>query len=496
MPRFSLSVDDDDDDYLEEEEEKENTPNEVEPPHPIGFESPWGRTWISLEPSPILSPGRSTYALDFYKGNGGNDDGDDEEDDDLYAFMTKHEQRYPPLSAYIHAVTASTAALLQCREPPDYPLYDNDNDDDDDEVDDVLLLQRMLQQNSLRDDYHPHQQIMSPSKPLPPWSQTSRHIEHKLQLERQRMEEEHRQSNMEVEDLVQDLERQVASIQKNRQAEEDALRKQQEVVRLRKEAIANQQAKELEQKERHTQEALAKTKQQQLQAEQHKKDRVAKAAQKMEYVTKAKKLVAQLVQVRASIEPFDQNKNKAISKRRLGMKKIVRGKVNTLSENAGKIQQVAMEVSQAITIARQEDEQMKQALERKDPGVTPDMARGKRYLVDLLASNTIQRVQAEGFNGPRGDGFPLAAMLAMVSLENKDLVPILAAHIYTVCPTAIPSLPTPAPDASEDDLMSSLGMLKDKKGEYESFDRFLARTEVSNNLFYSILFYSILFWRG
>jgi hypothetical protein len=134
---------------------------------------------------------------------------------------------------------------------------------------------------------------------------------------------------------------------------------------------------------------------------------------------------------------------------------------------------------------------MKQALERKDPGVTPDMARGKRYLVDLLASNTIQRVQAEGFNGPRGDGFPLAAMLAMVSLENKDLVPILAAHIYTVCPTAIPSLPTPAPDASEDDLMSSLGMLKDKKGEYESFDRFLARTEVSNNLFYSILF-----WRG
>jgi hypothetical protein len=110
--------------------------------------------------------------------------------------------------------------------------------------------------------------------------------------------------------------------------------------------------------------------------------------------------------------------------------------------------------------------------------LTPEMARGKRYLVDLLASNAITRVQAEGFNGQRGDGFPLAGMLAMVSMDNKELVPILAAHIYTVCPTAIPALPKPSPDASEDELMSSLGMLKDKNGEYETFPRFLTRTEV------------------
>jgi len=32
----------------------------------------------------------------------------------------------------------------------------------------------------------------------------------------------------------------------------------------------------------------------------------------------------------------------------------------------------------------------------------------------------------------------MANMLALVSLENKELVPILAAHVYTVCPTAIP----------------------------------------------------------
>ena len=71
----------------------------------------------------------------------------------------------------------------------------------------------------------------------------------------------------------------------------------------------------------------------------------------------------------------------------------------------------------------------------------------------------------------RGDGFPLANMLALVSEQNKDLNPVLAAHIFTVCPTAIPTLPAPAPDASEEELMESLGMLKGKDGNYETFER-------------------------
>jgi len=68
--------------------------------------------------------------------------------------------------------------------------------------------------------------------------------------------------------------------------------------------------------------------------------------------------------------------------------------------------------------------------------------------------------------------------LVSVSLETKDLNPVLAAHIYTVCPIAIPSLPTPAEDASEDEVMESLGMLKNKDGNFETFERFLGRTEV------------------
>jgi hypothetical protein len=81
-------------------------------------------------------------------------------------------------------------------------------------------------------------------------------------------------------------------------------------------------------------------------------------------------------------------------------------------------------------------------------------------------------------HSPRGDGFPLANMLALVSVDNKELIPVLAAHIYTVCPTAIPTLPTPSSTASEEELMQSLGMLKGKNGEFETFERFLARTEV------------------
>jgi GLE1-like protein len=75
----------------------------------------------------------------------------------------------------------------------------------------------------------------------------------------------------------------------------------------------------------------------------------------------------------------------------------------------------------------------------------------------------------------------MANMLALISLENKELCPVLEAHIYTVCPTAIPQLPTPSSDASEEALMKSLGMAKDKNGEYETFSRFLLRTEVNQN---------------
>jgi hypothetical protein len=58
----------------------------------------------------------------------------------------------------------------------------------------------------------------------------------------------------------------------------------------------------------------------------------------------------------------------------------------------------------------------------------------------------------------------------------KELLPILAAHIYTVCLTAIPTLPKVTKNESENELMESLGMAKGSNGEFETFDHFLART--------------------
>lgn len=81
------------------------------------------------------------------------------------------------------------------------------------------------------------------------------------------------------------------------------------------------------------------------------------------------------------------------------MKKIVNGKVNTLSENVEKIKAVAQEVCEAIATARVEDENMKQQLQAGAPGITSEMTRGKRYFIDLLCSKVIVRAQAEGFDG-------------------------------------------------------------------------------------------------
>ena len=450
MPRYSLSNDDSDD-------SDHDDMDDVEPPHPLGF----GQTWIGLDVPAWLvssSPGRSTYGLL-------DDDSDDEEEGQA---LTRHQEQrairhaYPPLSCYISK--ASTPSLLKYT--PQKSSDEEKKQDEWTEDSDMELLQQMMQMNLQQQQ--PSLSVAPELKALPSFSDTTRKIQQKMLMERQRMEQEHAETTQDIKILCRELDKKAAAIlqsQKKQQEEEEAaellLKKQQEDEESRRQ-------KKLE---------AVKKEEKKRQEEKLKAEAAASTPKASDYVQKAQKLVTQLVALRESIQPFDQNK--AVSKRRLQMKKIVRGKINTLSENAAKIQQVAAEVSQAISENRSLDEQIKQSLkENKDPSLTPDMARGKRYLVDLLSSNTIQRVQADGFNGPRGDGFPLAHMLAMVSVDNKELVPVLAAHIYTVCPTAIPTLPSPAQNATEEELMSSLGMQKNKDGGYETFDRFLSRTEV------------------
>ena len=171
------------------------------------------------------------------------------------------------------------------------------------------------------------------------------------------------------------------------------------------------------------------------------------------------------------------DKSKTVSRRRLGFKKIVNGKINTLSHDESKIKEVGGIVVEAIQNAQKEDEAAEDEVSKL----------GKQYLLDLLASSLIVRVQADGFNGTRGDGFPLAAAFALISTQCEELNKLLEGHLYGVCPMGVPvldmddevDLEGSTGGSSDDRWMESLGMIRDKNGDFESFDKFLHRTEVS-----------------
>ena len=457
MPRFSLSpipFEDDQESGIKSRSLDIDDDMEEEPLHPLGFGSnALGSTgWIGLEPpaastngAAFMSPGQSRYSLDDFEFYSDDEGGEKENQSYLNEPQV---QSYPPLSAYIDSSTAPTTALISY----DHQTRDDSENDDMDKLSTLLMAACVVDETTTRLP----QQIV-----LPPWSQTERKIQQRVQVERQRIQQEQLEAANGLKSLLRQVERDAEKKLKQQQKEEaeaeELLRQQR--LKQQQQDLADQKAHEEQRlKDEQRKERAAAMKKQE---EDKIKEAKAKEAQKTEYITKAKKYVQQLVAVRASIEPFE--KSKAVSKRRLQMKKIVRGKVNTLSEDAHKIRSVAQEVSQAIAQARAEDEQIKQAQQQQQPGVTPEMSRGKRYLVDLLASNAMERVQAESLTGTKGDAFPLANMLALIASEQKELIPILAAHIFTVCPIAIPLLPKLAENASEDELMVGLGMQKDKK---------------------------------
>ncbi|KAL3925276.1 MAG: hypothetical protein SGILL_000517 [Bacillariaceae sp.] len=486
--RFSLSDDviDDEGDGVEE------------PTHPIGFQSPYGKTWISLDPP---TPSAVKAAIGRTKYGLFDSDSEDGEDKKENRFL----QSFPPLSSYVSSEVASTADLLWAEraswpkreakqsvpglqpQQEDDELYYSDDDDTAEQDDSVVDLLLMNQPTRSAPPEIPDAIKDALSSPPPSHrSEIRRNVQRKVEEERRRIDEECRRNAETLSQLVIKSEKEAAVILKKKQVHEEQLRKEQEArdekQRQEQEARDAQAAKlhkEEQRKqaiEKQQEEEQQKGREQERQVvEQRQRVQAEKIRKKFEFVEKAKKIVGQLVQLRASVKPFEESK--AVSKRRLGMKKIARGKLNTLSESAQKVQEVATEVSQFVSQVRQEDEMVKQGLERGDQGLTREMTRGKRYFFDLLASNAMTRVQAESFNGVKGDGFPLAAMLSMFSVENKDFSIILEAHVYTVCPTAIPTLPSPKEDANEDDLMTGLGMQRDKKGEFESFPAFLARTE-------------------
>ncbi|KAL3791419.1 hypothetical protein ACHAW5_005793 [Stephanodiscus triporus] len=202
------------------------------------------------------------------------------------------------------------------------------------------------------------------------------------------------------------------------------------------------------------------------------------------HVDRAIELATRVDDMRSGLRAFDESS--AAGRRRLQFKKVVNGRVNTLSHDSGKVRNVADAVIDAIARAARDDDDYESTRTTTAGGSDPALALGRRYLLDLLCSNLIVRAQADGFNGTRGDGFPLAATFASVSVRCAEICPLLEGHLYRVCPTAVPALSLVRGDRGGGNgnnnndgeyLMESLGMIRDKNGEFESFDKFLHRTE-------------------
>ena len=115
-----------------------------------------------------------------------------------------------------------------------------------------------------------------------------------------------------------------------------------------------------------------------------------------DYIAKAQKLVSKLTEIRASIAPFD--KSQYVKQRRLQMKRISNGRLNTLNHSSEKIKEVAMDVYKMIVKSKEEDDAVK-AMMGSDASIPPEASKGRRYFVDLVACSVITRAEAEGFNG-------------------------------------------------------------------------------------------------
>lgn len=395
MPRFSLSPvpgdDSDSENYDRNREWKsadhhstsdyDDEETAEEPLHPLGFST--GRFALDA----------NSESLEHYKRRWGYVyPFETAEEDSWFSSSSRAICRYPPLSNYLDPETAPTKALLRQQQHQHAPQVEHDTMD---------RLATLLQAASIVDTSRSAALAVVDSSYTTTAAtndaSTEQRIQQEMAVHRQRIKQENLEAAKALAQLISLEEQKAQKIRQAQEKEQAALEKERQ--HQEKEAEAQRQ---LEQKE---QDAADKAKDEAATAERERatkkleqKRRIEREKKKeQEYLLRAKKIVAQLVQVRASVEPFE--KSKALARRRLGMKKIVNGRVNTLAENAEKIKAVAMEVSQAISAARAEDEQIKQQLQANTPNVTPEMARGKRYLIDLLSSKVIVRAQAEGFNG-------------------------------------------------------------------------------------------------
>jgi chemotaxis protein histidine kinase CheA len=361
------------------------TSGEDDYPHPLGFSS-LGKTRFFLDP-PKESVQQLKRRLGFTQ----------ERDDvlDSHDYWEDVGQSFPPLSSYTDAKTAPTQALLA------YSDYDEERPEQEDSLE---KLTQLLRSASLVES--PKALKLTSESQLAGqrmWAlcknseRERQSIQHSMDLETQRLEKENAETADAFRLLLKRDEQAATKVEEERRAEEEYEQLQRDEEKRDEEGrqrVADERQRKQQQEEQKVLDAEEKRKEA---IRKQNKQAAEEEAKKSDYVVKAKKLIAKLVDLRASVAPFEKSKN--VSRRRLNMKKTVKGKVNTLSLDAHKILSVANDVTYAVQQAREEDEQLKQQVQAGNSQITSEMTRGKRYLVDLLASDAMVRAQSEGFNG-------------------------------------------------------------------------------------------------
>jgi len=226
-------------------------------------------------------------------------------------------------------------------------------------------------------------------------------IQSQIARQKEEMEQKHRIAVQSFKLLLQQEEQEVAKILEK----EHLLQKEQEHLLAQEEKeLEDRRLVELSkvQEKQRLEEENQKRREKELQLQKEEEERrQVELAQKYEYITQAYQTVDTIKSLRQDLETFEKNSDKNISKRRLEMKKIARGKLNTLSHDKDKIISIAQDIVQAMHSVIKEDEHIRQQTSMGGGAIIYDTASllGTKYFMDLIASNVIVRIQAEGFNG-------------------------------------------------------------------------------------------------
>ena len=288
-------------------------------PHPVGFpckpHPSWGRTRFSLDPTVTPDSIEEQWETQITVI--------ETPQSAVHAYM----QSYPPVTSYIDPKTASTASLLRYGEHLERRRrLQQENDKEMDQ------LTQLLRAASLKDTSKALLPIQPADPNEPPYAMladTPSDIKKKIEQERLRMARDNKQAEEELKKLIRYNDEKADRIRRKEKEEEDRVaaenaarrvEEQKEQAKIDAANKAREDKKRADEKER-----VEKEKE----IEEINAAKAAEKAKKYEYLQRAKKLVLQLQTLRQSIEPFESSK--AVSKRRLNMKKVVRGKVNTLA---------------------------------------------------------------------------------------------------------------------------------------------------------------------